>query len=458
MTSVDPRRLRPRGLTVTARQALRTAALVLLLLFLLVAFLIGGGTNGAFRDINEAVDADTRLLMGIARTQGTPAVAHRIEERLAFEPTDHPRAGYLLTSAAGERLAGNIPPQLVVATPQLQLLLLKGQSRGYGRTDRGFGRATTLPDGARLVVMRSTLRTEALVKRLSGAFGMGGLAVVGLTGLGAWLSTRRLQKRLDAFDDAFDQVEAGDVGVRVPEDRGRDELSVLTRDVNGMLAQFERLLASQRKITDQTAHEIRTPLMHLDTTLVRAIAACDAKDADLLNEGRAEIRTVVALLDGLLDIARLEAMQGEARGLNELDLTSLVQEMAELYAASFDEAGLVLETRIAPQVALFGDAMLTTRMIANLLDNAIKYVPSPGRVRLVLEAGPRIVVEDDGPGVPADMAQWVFSRYARLEGEGAPGHGLGLALVRAIAERQGLIARVEDAGPGARFVVEPARA
>lgn len=458
MSAADPRRLRPRGLSVTGRQALRTAALVLLLLFLLVVFLISGGTNGAFRDISEAVDADTRLLVEVARTGGTEGVARRIEERLAFEPEDHPRAGYLLTTSAGQRLAGNIPSQFIAATPELQLLQLKGPQRGYGRTDRGFGRVTTLPDGARLVVMRSTLRTEALVSRLSRAFFFGGLAVVGLTGLGAWLSNRRLQKRLDAFDVAFDQVEAGDLDVRVPEDRGADELSVLTRDVNGMLAQFERLLASQRKITDQTAHEIRTPLMHLDTTLVRAIAACDHDDADLLNQGRAEIRTVVALLDALLDIARLEAMQGEARGLGELDLSALVQEMAELYAASFDEAGLVLETRIAPQVALFGDAMLTTRMIANLLDNAIKYVPSPGRVRLVLEVGPRMVVEDDGPGVPADKAQLVFTRYARLQSEGVPGHGLGLALVRAIAERQGLTARVEDARPGARFIVEPARA
>ena len=243
--------------------------------------------------------------------------------------------------------------------------------------------------------------------------------------------------------------------MRVPEDSGVDELSVLTRDINGMLAQFERLLASQRKITDQTAHEIRTPLMHLDTTLVRAMAVCAPQEAELFTQGRAEVRAVVALLDALLDIARLEAMQGDARGLAAFDVSAVSRELAELYAAAFDEAGLAFEARIAPDVTLFGDEMLTSRMIANLLDNAVKYVPSPGRVRLTLELGPRIVVEDDGPGVPAEERDRVFARYNRIETTGRPGHGLGLALVRAIAERQGLGVRVEDASPGARFVVEP---
>ena len=458
MSAADPRRLRPRGLSVTARQALRTAALTVALLIGLAVFLQTGGNKGAFSDISETVDHELAAFSRIVRTQGRDVAAERIRERLELEPAAHPRTGYLLTDTAGRRLAGNIPDQPIARTPALQLLLLGPGGRGYGRTDRGFGRAVELPGGGRLIVVRSTLRTEALVRRLLGTFITGSAIVVVLAGLGVLLSTRRLQKRLDAFDRAFARVEAGDLAARVPADRGVDELSVLTRDVNGMLGQFERLLASQRKITDQTAHEIRTPLMHLDTTLVRAIAACGSADAELLNQGRAEIRTVIALLDALLDIARLEAMQGEARGLAQLDLSALLREMAELYAASFDEAGLLLETRIAPGVSLFGDAMLTTRMIANLLDNAIKYVPSPGRVRLLLDPGGRITVEDDGPGVPPERAQWVFSRYTRLDGQAGPGHGLGLALVRAIAERQGLTVRVEDAGPGARFIIEAPRA
>ena len=309
-----------------------------------------------------------------------------------------------------------------------------------GQETVALGRVTVLEGGFRLVVARSVAHIVRMVARFGYAFLVGGLLMVALAGLGAWLSARRLQTRLDAFDAAFTRAEAGDLHARVAEDRGVDELSVLTRDVNHLLAQFERLLASQRKITDQTAHEIRTPLMHLDSVLVRAIAACKPEDAELLNQGRSELRLVAKLLDALLDIARLEAKQGDPRGLAPFDLAELASEMAELYAASFDEAGLALETRIAPGVTLVGDATMSGRLIANLLDNAIKYVPSPGRVRLVVEAGPRITVEDDGPGVAADKRDWIFSRYARA-GDEAPGHGLGLALVRAIAERQGLTAR-----------------
>lgn len=453
MSAADPRR-RPRGLSVTGRQALRTAAITLALLVGLAVVLGLFGDRGARGDIADAVDTDIARLTEVVRAGGYAEGARRIHERLSLEPVDRPRAGYLLTDGAGRRWAGNIADQPIARRPEMQLLFFASGEKGYGRTNRGFARVVGLPGGGRLVVMRSTQRTEALVKRLFFTFAGGGAVVAMLAGVGAWLSARRLQRRLDAFDAAFAKLEQGDLDVRVPEDGGVDEISVLTRDVNRMLAQFERLLASQRKITDQTAHDIRTPLMHLDTTLVKALAACDPADADLLEQARGEIRAVVGMLDSLLDIAGLEAMQGDTRGLSAIDVSRLAREMAELYAASFDEAGLAFETRIAPGVTMTGDAAQTTRLLANLLDNAAKYVPSPGRVRLLVDAGPRIVVEDDGPGVPEARREWVFGRYNREGGEGCPGHGLGLALVRAIAERQGLTARVEDARPGARFVVE----
>ena len=447
MSLAPPRRARGRRLSATGVQALRVAGIVLLLLAGIATGLGYFGDRSARRDIARMVDADLDGLAAAGTADGLARLALMIRERGAMEPVDHPRAAYLLQDSRGKRLAGALPAQAFGKPGTAGLIYMR-----IGGEDWGLGRIRMLPGGQTLVAGRSTAAAVRFVKRITTLFLIGAGVVVVLAGLGAWVSSRGLQRKLDAFEDTFARLEAGDLRVRVPEDGGADELGVLARDVNHMLGQFERLLASQKRITDQTAHEIRTPLMHLDSTLVKALEACAPGDAGLLEGARAEIRGVVALLDSLLDIAALEAMQGERRGLAPVDVSTLARELAELYAASFDEAGLAFETRIAPEVTVLGDAMQTGRLISNLLDNAVKYVPSPGRVRLLVEPGPRLVVEDDGPGVAEADRETIFARYARGAARG-PGHGLGLALVRAIAERQGLRAWVEDAAPGARFVV-----
>jgi signal transduction histidine kinase len=223
-----------------------------------------------------------------------------------------------------------------------------------------------------------------------------------------------------------------------------------------MLDQVERLIEAQRAVSDQTAHEIRTPLMHLDTRILKAMQG--TQDEELLrtlDQSRGEIRNVVRLLDSLLDIAGTQAMRGDLRGLLDTNLSEIADNLADLYGASAEELGIGFHARIAPGVMLRADPMQMTRLLSNLLDNAFKYVPSGGTVSLTLSAGPHIVVQDDGPGIPAADRDRVFERYVRLDGAQGGGHGLGLSLARAIAQRHDLSLHVEDAAPGARFVVQP---
>jgi signal transduction histidine kinase len=223
-----------------------------------------------------------------------------------------------------------------------------------------------------------------------------------------------------------------------------------------MLDQLERLVEAQRAVSDQTAHEIRTPLMHLDTRILKAMEGTqDEALLRTLEQSRGEIRGVVRLLDSLLDIASTQAMRGDLRGLADVDLSDIAESLADLYGASAEELGIGFHARIASGVHFRADPMQITRLMSNLLDNAFKYVPSGGSVTLQLAPGPHIIVQDDGPGIPCADRERVFDRYVRLDGARGGGHGLGLSLARAIAERHALSLHVENAAPGARFVVQP---
>lgn len=210
-------------------------------------------------------------------------------------------------------------------------------------------------------------------------------------------------------------------------------------------------------MSDHIAHEIRTPLTHLDNRLVNCLNAADDKlRREDIDKCREDIRGVVKMLDSLLDIAASEARVGDPTGLEMIDLSALAEDLIELYAASAEEEGIGLKTHIEAGVVLPGERMQLTRLISNLLDNALKYVPRGSTVRLVVAAGPVIEVIDDGPGIEPSLRPFVFDRFrsGRVR-EGKTSHGLGLALARAIAHRHGLVIGLVPSKAGAHFAVKP---
>lgn len=170
-----------------------------------------------------------------------------------------------------------------------------------------------------------------------------------------------------------------------------------------------------------------------------------------------QTHSLLQLLDALLDIASAEAQRGDLKGLGDISLSEVSRSICELYAASAEEAGLKLICEIEDNVTMRADAMQISRLLVNLLDNAFKYGASGEFIRLKVSCGPVIEIEDDGPGVAKADRTRVFERYGRgVADHSRRGHGLGLALTRAIAARYGLSVRLEDgASGGARFIVAP---
>jgi signal transduction histidine kinase len=264
--------------------------------------------------------------------------------------------------------------------------------------------------------------------------------------LGGLVIGRSVARRAAAMEAALGAVQAGALDRRLGVGPGGDEFDRLAARINATLDRMQGLMASLREVTDDIAHDLRTPLARLRQ---RLDAASRAPSAEAIAEAQAEADRLLEIFAALMRIAQVESGTQRA-GFTQADLSAIAQSVAEVYAPAAEERGQVLTTEIAPGVTLRGDPALLTQMLANLVENAIRHGREGGRVALTLRAH-EIVVRDDGPGIPEADRERVFRRFIRLDAaRSTPGSGLGLALVKAVAELHGMTIALEDAAPGLR--------
>lgn len=398
----------------------------------------------------RAVDVDLAGLVDIYATSGRAELVRRIEDRLAITPRDGSASHYLLTDIGGARVAGDVR-----TWPKLDPAISESGAIRLGEGTSAYARATLLAPDLRLLVARETSDNGALRLHVALVFLGGGAFFIVLVGLLGRVAAGRLHWRIQRLNLAFRESDEAQLSAMAP--RGRaDEIHELTGHSAAALARQKRLVDAYRDASDQIAHEIRTPLMHLDGRLTKALAAGPVEPvAAQLLEARGDIKRLVAMLESLLDIAASKARRGDRRGLKRFDLSDMVTRICELYADSAEESGHDFTWDVAPGISFDGEEMQLTQLVTNLLDNAFKYVPRGGGVRLTLAPGPVLTVADDGPGVPEAEREKIFDRFHRSADAGdAPGSGLGLALARAIAERHELTLTLAPSDRGARFVVE----
>jgi signal transduction histidine kinase len=370
---------------------------------------------------------------------------------------------YLVTTEAGERVAGNVgalPPDVLGRTGQFETL--------YNRTDEtetrpdvAIVRVYLLPGGFKLLVGRDIEERRRLQEIIHRAFGYS-LLFIGVLGcLGGWFITRRVLKRVDDMTEITRHIMAGDLGGRLKVAGTGDELDRLAQNLNDMLDRIGELMRGMQEVSDNIAHDLKTPLTRLrnkaDEALRTAVTPDELKSA--LEATIEESDNLIRIFNALLMIARLEA--GNAReGLADFDAAEAVRDVAELYEALAEEAGVALEVSVEDGLPIHGSRELLGQAMANLLDNALKYGAAGGAPSAITVAAHRndgevrIVVADRGPGIPEAERGHVLERFVRLEtARSRPGFGLGLSLAAAVARLHGGTLQLEDNEPGLRVVL-----
>jgi len=246
---------------------------------------------------------------------------------------------------------------------------------------------------------------------------------------------------------------AGELGQRIALSGTRDEFDQLAANLNAMLDQIERLLQGMRQVTDNVAHDLRTPLNRLRTRIEIALLA-DPRPAEwraVLEETLVDAEKMIGTFNALLEIARAEA-GSDRTAFEPVALAALTHDLAELYAPLAEDRQIAFARDCPPAIEVQANRHLLAQALANLLDNAIKYTPPGGAVRLAVEngaAGPAITVADSGPGIPAAERERVLERFVRLDAtRSTSGNGLGLSLVQAVARLHGARLVLGDNQPG----------
>jgi signal transduction histidine kinase len=384
---------------------------------------------------------------------------------------------YLLTNPAGEPLAGNVarlPAGALDKPGFLETDYETVDASPPGR--RALARIFVLPGGFRLLVghdLRDKLRIGSVMVH---ALAISLVVLAALGSLGGLLVSRRVLRRIDAMSNSSRAIMAGDLNQRLPVLGSGDELDRLALNLNDMLARIGELMAGLREVSDNIAHDLRTPLTRLRNHAEEALRGSgDAQTyRAALERTIEESDGLIKIFNALLMIARAEAGAGH-EGTSEFDVGAAVRGIAELYEPVAEEQGVSLRVDIEPGLRLLGNRELIGQTLANLVDNALKYgagdalpaLSAPGGQRPALPAlkevslsvrrvgaNVEIAVGDHGPGVaPGDRSR-VLDRFVRLEGaRSRPGSGLGLSLAAAVVGMHMGSVRLEDNHPGLRIVV-----
>lgn len=418
--------------------------------------------------LEESVHArvlNTRdALLAIDRRYGFDELASVVtDEAESVRDTDNI---FAVVDANGAFVAGNIRTEKpfegwrVLERSRLPDIAADGTAR-----DRFFAVWTPVSRG-KLLVGRSDQEVQHARVILMRSLGWALLATAILgVGSGVYLA-RGAQRRIDDIANTLSAVSSGELNRRVPVRVPNHDLDEVGERINAMLTQLERLVQNANQSSTDIAHDLKRPMTRLRQQLESAteVQGTSPLIRDVLDEAIAEVDSIVSTFEALLNIGQLEAGDRRARFV-DLDLAKVLEDTIEAYTPVIEDSGFKLAWAGAKPTGqtVRGDHELLVQLMANLVENALQHCPAGTTIKVALRGSPRgpvVTVADDGPGIPEDQRENVFRRFYRLERErSTPGHGLGLSLVRAIADLHGATVTLADNGPGLKILIAfPSRA
>ena len=367
----------------------------------------------------------------------------------------------LLKGPEGDFVAGNIQSS---PNPQdmrwLESSSFKGLPAKIPAEQRYLTQSSSLQGDGTIVVGISDAEIRSTRQSLLRTLGWGLLGTVLLAiGTGVMLG-QRAQRQIDRLAHTLTAIRRGDLTARVPVTARGGDIDVVSHQINGTLDQLQNLFQNVNQSSADIAHDLKTPIGRLRQRLEAMRRTLGASDDSLLviDGAIAEVDAIVQTFDALLNITQLEAGARRAR-FKTVDLADVVDSVAEAYEAVAEDAGmrLTLDRAGMQHALLLGDRDLLSRLLVNLIENAIRHCPPGTAISVSISrpiSGPALTVTDNGPGIPEGEREKVFRRLYRLEkSRTTPGSGLGLALVKAIADVHGAQIRLDDNRPGVAVTV-----
>ncbi|MEQ9518651.1 MAG: HAMP domain-containing sensor histidine kinase [Parvibaculum sp.] len=407
------------------------------------------------RQTDDAVQAEIEYLAEQYAQGGQAQLVHLVIQR----SRDPREALYLIVDERGSVLGGNLDRRPSVKPDQNGWLDFEFHRRTLEGAElhTARARAVDLIDGSYLIVGRDVQALRGIEYLITSSLVWALVFTIVLGLLGGIIVSRNMLARVDEINQTSRNIMRGDFAQRISVTGSGDELDQLAENLNAMLDQIEKLMTGMREVTDNIAHDLRSPLNRLRTRLEMAMAG-NMSPATLRQELERSINDADQLLgtfNALLAIARAEA--GSHRdNMARINVSELVQDTAELYLPVAEDEGFDCEIDIAPDLELFGHRDMLAQAMVNLLDNAIKHGRSTSqpKPRLTISAARdggmlRLTVADNGPGIVEADRQRVLDRFVRLEASrNTPGSGLGLSLAVAAAKLHGGTLVLEDGAPG----------
>lgn len=410
------------------------------------------------RQTEETINAEIQGLAEQYTQLGIAGLAEVIRNRMANDPEGG--SLYLLTDWRLQPIVGNVDDWPEIKPGENGWLTITLE-RGLRRYKQARVRHFLLAGNFHLLVGRD-VSEKNLIQRLiidSLAWGLAITLVLGLAG--GVVMSRGLLRRIDIINRASRQIMQGDLSRRMPTfgsvETG-DEFDQLAHNLNDMLDQIERLMAGIKQVSDNIAHDLRSPLNRLrnrlEVSLMGDISLPEARG--VIEESIIEADGILNTFNALLRIAQAEAGAGR-EDVCDLDLSAMAADIAEFYEPLAEEKEIVLATELPDEAVVRGNRHLLAQALTNLVDNAIKYTPEQGRISISVEQAKNAVtltVADSGPGIPADERDKVIRRFYRVEASrNSPGVGLGLSLVAAVAKLHYAELLLGDNEPGLKASV-----